>query len=350
MDYFVKYGKMFSVPTAVADNLLKLASHDQLKILLYVLSHADASVPSEQIESACSVSSDAVEEALAFWQSVNILSTSEPLPQAAVIRRTAESAVPQEAATPAVPVSAPPPAPVLPPQTAASAPAQASSSSFQLLPSQVAERIRNNRMIAETFRMTEQLAGRPLNHTEQQSIIWMNEYLGLQPDVILMLTAFCAEHDCFNVRYMEMIAAEWQERGITTHALVQEDIQRRTASKTYTNQIMRIFEMTRRPTEKQQAMIDNWCRSNISPEMIRLAYEKTREKKDDKLDFKYLNGIVENWIKMNITTPEQAKAQDDAFYASYGKTQGESAAKAARPSGGSTSFDLSEIDQLINRF
>ncbi len=353
MEYYLRYGQTFPVPSAVAENLLKLASHDQLKVLLYVLCHAEAPLPSAQIEQACGVSADAAEEALAFWQSVNILHTSEQMPAVSILPAAQQQpvtvpaaperpAAPEPQAAPAA--SAEPPAPVQ-----NSGAVQMTSSSFSLLPSQVADRIRENRIIAEMFRMIEQIAGKPLNHTEQKSLIWMHEYLGLQPDVILMLAAFCAEHDAFNVRYMEKIALEWQERGVTTHALVQEDIQRRSAAKTYTGQIMRVLEMNRRPTEKQQVLIDSWCRHNISPEMIRIASEKTREKKDDKLDFKYLNGIVENWVKNGISTPEQAKAQDEAFYAAKQKPQtGSSAGSQTEPE--NTSFDLSDFDQLVNRF
>lgn len=353
MDVFLRYGQTFPVPAAVADNLLKLASHDQLKVLLYVLCHAEAPVASAQIEQACNVTADAVEEALAFWQRVNILQMQEPSP---AVQITQQQTVSTPAAIPAAaPAAAPAPAA---PQPAAPEPVQnpgavqMTSSSFSMPPSQIAERITQNSIIAEMFRMTEKAIGRPLNYTEQKSFLWMNEYLGLQPDLILMLTVFCVEQDCFLVRYMEKIALEWHERGIMTHAQVQADIQRRTAAKTYTGQVMRLFEMDRSPTQKQQAMIDNWSAAGMSMDMLRIAYEKTLEKKGNKLDFKYLNGIIEKWKAAGIRTPEQAQAQDDAFYAAYQQKNSApkpaQSGKAAEPE--NTSFDLSDFDQLVNRF
>ncbi|MBR6107114.1 MAG: DnaD domain protein [Oscillospiraceae bacterium] len=347
MDVFLRYGQTFPVPAAVADNLLKLASHDQLKVLLYVLCHAEAPVPSEQIERACNVTADAVEEALAFWQRVNILQMQEPMPP---VQITAQQTAPAEQ-----PAAAAPPAAVSPPEPAVNPPAgalQMSSSSNIAAPSQIAERIRENKALAEMFRMAEKTIGKALNPTERNSLFWMHEYLGLQPDLILMLTAYCTEQDCFYVRYMEKIALEWQERGIMTHAQVQADIQRRTAAKTYTGQVMRTLKMDRGPTRRQQEMIDSWQAADVSMEMLQIAYEKTLEKKENKLDLKFLNGIVQKWIEAGVRTPEQAQALDEAFYAALQnkKQAGRAgqAAKAAEPE--NTSFDLSDFDQLVNRF
>ncbi|MBQ8922764.1 MAG: DnaD domain protein [Oscillospiraceae bacterium] len=328
MEFYLRYGQTFPVPAAVAESLLKIASHDQLKVLLYVLCHAESAVTTEQIVRACNVLPDAVEEALTFWKNVNILRTEEAQP-VVVLSRAAVQPEPAPAA---------PAPPVIPQATAA---VQITSSGFSMLPSEVAERLRNNQAIAEMFRVIEQQAGKPLNHTEQKSMIWMNEYLGLQPDLILMLAAFCLAQGDFQVRYMEKIAVEWQERGVMTHALVQEDLRRRTEARSYTGQMMKLFEMKRRPTAKQQAYIDKWCADGFSVDMVRIAYEKTREKKDDKLSFPYLDGILRNWKAAGIKTPEQAEAADIAFYA----------AKKAETNGqpSASSIDNNELDQLMKQ-
>ncbi|MBR3268830.1 MAG: DnaD domain protein [Oscillospiraceae bacterium] len=331
MEYYLRFGQTFSVPVAVADHLLKIASHDQLKVLLYVLCHAETAVTAEEIVRACNVVPDAVEEALAFWQNVNVLRTDDSLPAVRLSDGTAQQ--PAEKAIPQ-------PAPV---QNASGA-VQMNSSSFSLMPSEIAERVRQNAAVAEMFRTIQQYAGKPLNHTEQKSLIWMMEYLGLQPDLILMLAAFCVEQDCFQVRYMEQIAVEWQERGVLTHELVQKDIQRRTQAKSYTGQMMKLFEMQRRPTAKQQAYIDSWCADGMSVELVRIAYEKTREKKDDKLSFPYLDGILKRWKAAGVKTPEQAEAADAAFY----HAKKEQSQKNAGVSAAESSIDKDELDQLMH--
>ena len=55
MEIYLNNGHSFPVPVAVADHLLGLASHDQLKVLLYVLCHANEPLSQEQIAKCCKV-------------------------------------------------------------------------------------------------------------------------------------------------------------------------------------------------------------------------------------------------------------------------------------------------------
>lgn len=332
MEIYLKQGHSFPVPVTVAEHLLGLASHDQLKVLLYILCHADEPLTPARIAQSCKVREDAVEEAVAFWQDANVLLTAQEQPAA----RLTDSAVPAE------------PAPtVLPqpdvPQKPAAAPAQGSSN-FAVMPSEIAARLQENKTLAEMFRSVEQYAGRPLNNTEAKSLVWMHEYLGLSPDLLLMLAAFCVEHGCFQVRYMEKIAMEWQERGVMTHALVEADIRRRTEARSFTGRIMKLFEMQRRPTAQQQKFIDSWQAMAMPMELIELAYEKTRNNKDDKLSFPYLHKILTSWAEKGIRTAAEAQRADDAFYA---KKQQKPVKK-----GGSelSSIDMSDVQRLMNPY
>ncbi|MBR6717813.1 MAG: DnaD domain protein [Oscillospiraceae bacterium] len=341
MEIYLNNGHSFPVPVAVADHLLGLASHDQLKVLLYVLCHANEPLSQEQIAKCCKVQPAAVEEALVFWQDANVLLNAQPVPAAAV-QNTA-------AAVQTEPVLSQQPAPDVKPAAEAETVIpriQSTSSSFALRPSEIAERFQQNRALAEMYRAAEQIAGKPLTHTEQKSLIWMHEYLGLEPDLILMLAAFCVQENCFHVRYMEQVAVEWQERGVMTHALVEEDIRRRTEARSYTGRIMKLFEMSRRPTTKQQEFIDSWQKSGFSPELVQLACEITRDKKDDKIRFDYLNGILRRWEKAGIRTPEAARQADLAFYDNKKQTQ--AAGNPAGQSGNGSSIDMDEVERLMN--
>lgn len=346
MEIYLKQCHTFPVPVTVADHLLGLASHDQLKVLLYLLCHADEALSSEIVAQKCKVQPDAVEEAIAFWQDANVLSSSSE-PPAISFQHTA----PQTQAAVSVPVSQTVPLPVQP-ETVQQIPAGKvlnSSSQYSLMPSEIAARVRENEAIAVVFRNLEQLIGRMPNNTEMKSMLWMHEYLGFEPDVILMLAAFCVQNNSFQVRYMEKIAVEWQERGIMTHALVEADIRRRTESHSYTGQIMKMFEMTRKPTELQQSFIDRWQQAGWSMEMIQFAYEKTRNQKDDKLNFNYLNGILDKWEKDGIRTIPEAMKQDDAYYAARNKKQTKPEKKPPEGSSNS-SIDMDIVKKLMNPY
>lgn len=341
MEIYLNTGHLFAVPAAVADHFLKLASGDQLKVLLYVLCHSDTALTAEQIAAQCGVQASAVEEALAFWQSVNILRNTPEAAPAAILTAAAPKPAELPAAKPAEPAAAPVKAAV-----------QTTSAAWAKRPSEIAERKQQNPAVAEMFAAAEQLAGRPLNHTELQSLLWMHEYLGLKPDLVMMLAAYCIEIGCFQVRYMEKIALEWEERGILTHEAAQQDIQRMETARSFTGQIMRIFEMNRRPTPKQQAFIDGWMQKQLPVDLIRLAYEKTRDAADDRLSFPYLDTILQRWAAAGIYTVEAAEQDAAAFQAAKQKR------KSAGGQGGKaqpsrrteiSSIDMEEVEQLIGK-
>lgn len=335
MEIYLNNGHAFPVPVAVADHLLGLASHDQLKVLLFVLCHADETLTEAQIAKSCKVQPAAVEEALVFWQDCNILQNAPAVPSVSV-QKTAAEAPPAETAT------------VQPVQQSRPAAGVQNSSRPNLTPGQIAERIQKDPELAEMFRAVKSFTGSQ-NYTIDNSLVWMHEYLGLQADIILMLAAFCKKIDCFNVRYMEQIAVEWQERGITTHKLALDDINRRTEARSFTGKIKTMFEMDRWPSKKQQAYIDEWQKNGYSLDMIELAYEKTRDKMGDKLKFDYLNGILQRWEKAGIRTPEDAAQEDAAFYAAkkQAKPAGSSASRS-NPDAADSSIDMDEVEKLMN--
>ncbi|MBR3419807.1 MAG: DnaD domain protein [Oscillospiraceae bacterium] len=335
MEIYLNNGHAFPVPVAVADHLLGLASHDQLKVLLFVLCHADETLTEAQIAKSCKVQPAAVEEALVFWQDCNILQNAPAVPSVSV-QKTAAEAPPAETAT------------VQPLQQSRPAAGVQNSSRPNLTPGQIAERIQKDPELAEMFRAVKSFTGSQ-NYTIDNSLVWMHEYLGLQADIILMLAAFCKKIDCFNVRYMEQIAVEWQERGITTHKLALDDINRRTEARSFTGKIKTMFEMDRWPSKKQQAYIDEWQKNGYSLDMIELAYEKTRDKMGDKLKFDYLNGILQRWEQAGIRTPEAAAQEDAAFYAAkkQAKPAGSSAPRSS-PGAADSSIDMDEVEKLMN--
>ncbi len=350
MEIYLNNGHAFPVPVAVADHLLGLASHDQLKVLLFVLCHAGETLTEAQIAKSCKVQPSAVEEALVFWQDCNILQNAPAVP-AVSVQKTAAEAPPAQTA------------PVQPVQTVQQSlstacdkptPIYTSSERFHLLPSEIAER-QKDPAIKELFQSAEQYAGRPLKPTEQKSLIWMNEYLGMQPDLISLLIAFCAHIEKFSPSYMEKIARAWQEQNINTSALALEDIEKRTNARTFTGRIRSMFEMPRTPTEYQQGFIDNWFKNGYSLELIRYAYEKTRNSADDKLSFPYIDTILTSWDESGIRTVAEAKQVDESFYAQKRqkkKESGKSSAPAskARKETAGASFELNDFDQLINKF
>ena len=286
MEYQIRFGShAFCVPGDVVDHYIRLASAEQLRVLLVLLRDPGQASPA-QIAAFLHISEEAVGDALAFWQQAGILSDSPgAAPQAA---SAFAFAPPAQAASPA-----PPPA------------VQGSSREIKLDPSEIVHMLEDSGSLRDLFFHAEKLLGTPLNHMEQRSLVWMHSYLGLSCDIILTLLGYCISIDKRSLSYAESIAISWVHSDITTLDTVQAEIERLTQAHTFTAAIRRRFEMKRSPTSQQKKYIGQWQSAGYSMELIGYAYEITVES-IDKLNFKYIDSILRSWDAKGIRTPEEA--------------------------------------------
>ncbi|MCM1528849.1 MAG: DnaD domain protein [Alistipes sp.] len=305
MDYKANcgvWGTMFGVPCIVADNLLRLASGEQIKALLFILRNSGKAVTSEEIAAAVGITPVQAEEAVLFWQQVNVLSPEGQASPQTVMTSPAQKVqpVPQTViASPAVNAAekkvqtAPPP----------------KKTDHQ--PSVISQMMRENPDISDVFKITEQILGK-LNHAMQNSLIWMYSYLGLKQEVIVTLVNYHAMIGKTSVDKIERTAERWAKMEINSLAAAQDEVERMNAQNSFTGEIKRMFEMNHAPTTKQQEFIESWQRAGYSTPLIHLAYERTLEQ-INKLSFDYINSILVSWSKSNYKTPDDVKAGEEEF-------------------------------------
>ena len=323
------WGTMFGVPGIVADNFLKLATGEQIKVLLYILRNSGSNCTDEEIAMNTGVSVQEAAEAVMFWQQVNVL--GEEKNSAALQKDIMNS-------TPVSPVQAS----MLQQQQQALKVKKAPQANRkqELTPSEISGLMRDSADISELFKTAEGILG-TLNHTQQNSLIWMYSYLGLKKEVIITLLAYCVSIEKTNAGYIEKIACDWSENDINTLNSAQEEVSRMSASREYTSQIMRAFEMKRRPTAKQSEIISQWKNIGFSMELIHYAYEKTIEQ-IDKLSFEYINKILLSWRSSGYASVKDVKnAEDD-----YKKKKKADAKTAALDD----DFDVDKYKIFINNF
>ncbi|MBQ8960938.1 MAG: DnaD domain protein [Ruminococcus sp.] len=315
------WGTMFGVPYVVADNFLKLATGAQIKVLLYILRSSGRMLSPEEIASGTGVSPAEAEDAVLFWEQANVLA---PLSS--------------EAAPPLSPIMREPPAaPTAPEPNERQMPLQAQSSRRQnLSPSQIAELIESSQDISELFSAAEAILGM-VAPAMQNSLIWMHSYLGLKKEVILTLVCYCNDIDKRNPSYMEKIAAEWSESDINTLEAATEEVERLQQSRQFEGRIMQLFEMKRRPTEKQRSFISQWQSLGLDLDMLHYAYEKCVEN-TEKLSFSYINKVALSWKDSGFTSVREVKEAEKEHRrrSSSGSSQG--------------GDDLKKYEEFINKF
>ena len=332
------WGSMFGVPDIVADNFLKLASGEQIKVLLYLLRNSGKMCSAQEISMNTGVPVQQAADAVIFWQQANIL-TQQDIP--AVQPQSIMTPPPVPQPSPA-PVPQPSPVPVTQQKVQTepavnTAPPKPEHKRQNLDPSQIAGIMRDSVDIAELFKITESMIG-SLNHTFQNLLIWMYDYLGLKKEVIIVLISHCKSIDKTNPSYIEKVAADWAENEINDLDRAQTEVQRIAVTHDFTGRIMRMFEMTRRPTGKQAEFIEQWRNDGYSDELIHFAYEKTIEQ-INKLSFDYINKILVSWRDSGYTTVQNVRdAESD-----YKKRKN-------APKKAGTDPDIEKYKVLINKF
>lgn len=313
------WGTMFGVPCVVADNFLRLATGEQIKVLLFLLRASGRSVSAEEIAANTGVTPHQAEEAVMFWQQVNVLSGDDTVNVPKSIMSVPE--VHQQTPIAAVPEA--------PDSTTISLPKRKEN----LRPTEITDIMKSSPDIAELFKAAEATLGN-VNHTMQNSLIWMSNYLGLKAEVILTLLVYCEKIEKTNVAYIEKIAASWAEKDINTLEAAQDEIVRLSSSHDFVNTVMKLFDMKRRPTTKQSEMIEQWRAAGYSSELIRLAYERTIEQ-IDKLSFEYINKILISWKESGLSSPDDVKRTESEF-------------RKNKKSGGPEGFDADKYSFVIN--
>lgn len=341
MEYQVNFGcwgKIFAVPNAVVDHFIRLASETQLKVLLYLLRNPEQTSKTETIAEFFRITEEQAEDAVQFWVQANILQlpgNSAEIPLMSGMDFMQSPAI--TACTPA----APPKTPALP---SPKPEIQRSSKELKLDPSEIAAELEKSQALKDLFTCAESACGKLLNHMEQRSLIWIHSYLGIPNEVILLLMEYCISIGKNSIAYLEAIAIHWYEQDITTMEEAEAEIQHMTESHTFTSEIRRMFQMNRKPTKNQQNFIDIWQNAGYSMQLIEVAYELTIEQ-IEKLNFKYINRILENWASQGITTVEQVERLRTANAKPTGTNKKRDTSISAKEL-----EDLDEYLTTVNRF
>ena len=265
---------MFAVPSSVVDKHIKLASSEQLKVLLWALRNAnnfDSAVAAEALR----ITPDAATEAFDYWVGSGVLGATES-PAPAVIT------------------------------TAPKAPKKViASTALKPNREEAAKRGLECPEIAFILRSAEQKFGRMLRQTEISTIVWLFDDQGLSASLILMIIEFAISEGRANIGFIERTAIEWVNDGV----LDVESAERRLIDMRRKKSAWHIVETTmgiehRSPTKAELEAADKWITEwNYGRDIIRAAYELCVDT-TAKFSFPYIKKIMEGWHKQGVKSLE----------------------------------------------
>lgn len=284
---------IFNLPTDIVDKYLKMASEYQLKALLYIIRH-EGRADSASVAKALGQTVGDIESIMEFWLSEGVVVADgcEIAPSPAPVTETAE-----EKAEKTVPKHEMLAAPRLSPKDVAAFAAADQSISFLLSDAQ-------------------RVLGRTISHAEQEMLVNMVQYYGLKVEVILMILEFYRSEKergkAIGISYVNAMAKNWADEGINSITDAEAKLQDIARSDRLWNEIVAITGIRhRRPTAKQREMVDDWFK-DFDVAMITLAADIMKENTAEP-SLAYVNKILKQWKKKNITSPAQVKAEQEAF-------------------------------------
>lgn len=296
MDYrIMPFGKVwnngiFNVPNDLVDKYLKMASEYQLKALLFILRNGGHS-GSAAIAKALGQTASDIDDLLEFWVEEGIISVDG---QTAPQQETEEK--PEKPYKPE--------------------PAREALSAPRLTPKDIVAFMRDDESIRFLLLQAEQVLGRGISHAEQEMLVNMMNYYGLKAEVILMILEFYRSEKergkAIGISYVNTMAKNWSEEGIESIADAEQKLQDIARSDRLWNEVVAITGIRhRRPTAKQREMVDGWFKS-FDITMINLASDIMKENISEP-SLAYINKILKQWSKKNITSPSQVQAEQEAF-------------------------------------
>ncbi len=280
------FSAVFTLPAAVADNHLKLARGEHIKVLLYIMRNMTAPIEPDTIAEAVGVSEYDVKEALLYWADAGILNSDGALEKKTEIK----------------------------PKTTGRAEKPSRND--------VARRGAEDEKISYLLRETQLRLGRNLKSNEASTLVWLYDDEGLDVSLILMIVQYAAAHNKANIRFIESTAVDWINKGIDTVAAADAELNNMAVCEQAWRIVSAAFGLERRkPSKKETELSVMWINDwKMSREMLNAAYEECVNTKS-KFSFPYTAKIIESWHEKGYKTPEDImgdkKAEEKEDFAAY---------------------------------
>ncbi|XCP85722.1 DnaD domain protein [Roseburia hominis] len=169
----------------------------------------------------------------------------------------------------------------------------------------------NRKELKQILFVAEQYMGKPLSHTEMESITYFYETLGFSADLIDYLIEYCVENGHKSMAYIQKVALSWADAHITSVE------QARNTSALYNKTCYSILNAYgikgRGPAAPELAFIRRWSETwAFDLEIILEAVARTM-KAIHQPGFEYTDRILENWHRQEVHTLNDIQVLDSAF-------------------------------------
>ncbi len=314
MKYRIKWetsSGAFAVPDTVTDKAIKLAPDKAIKVLLYLLKHKDL----PQNPSKIGVSEDDMEDALYYWEQMGVVCKddravegAEKLPSANKVQQSET----QEAKTDIIQTEEKIVAPEKPiyKNTANNTDTMVTRRQPKaILPSEIEKRFNESQEVKLVFKSAEEALARPINFTEQRTLLAAIDYYNLPAHVVVMIIGYAVSIGKSSMNFIESMVKDWNAKSINTIELAERELLRIQKHNTLESSVIETLEIDRKLTTKEKEYITQWSDMDISIDLILHSYNKSIPQ-TGKLSFAYMNKILSTWYDNGVRTINDADSLD----------------------------------------
>ncbi len=293
------FGNAFSVPSAVADKHLKIATHNQLKVLLYFMRNVSDGIDPQKTASALSLPESEVCDALAFWAQCDVLHCEQP-------KEKEQKTV----------------------MLGNDSPTRAD----------IIRRGLEDEHLTFLLREAQLKFGRNLKQNESSLLVSLYDDHGMDVSVILLLLQHASREGKCNITFIKRTATLWLNHGVETVL----DAERLIADEAKASLAWQVVSSAfgiekRKPSDREAELSSLWINDwAINRDMLRAAYNECVDKKS-KFSMAYTAKIIENWHKEGIATPQQITAKKQTL------------PKKSTVKNNYGGYDVDLFDKMLNR-
>ena len=169
-------------------------------------------------------------------------------------------------------------------------------------------RLSGDEDFAELLYIAQKYLNKVFTQRDCQTFAYLYDSLHMKKDLLEYLVEYCAQLGHTSIRYIETVALNWHEQGITTAD------EAKLASAAYTKDafaVMKAFGLTeRRPGVSEQKMMDKWFKEwGFSRELVMEACSRTLQSAHTP-SFPYTDKILEAWKAQNVHSMADVKDLD----------------------------------------
>lgn len=139
---------------------------------------------------------------------------------------------------------------------------------------------------------------RTLTPSDVETAVFIYDSLHFSSDLMFYLYEYCISRGKKSAKYIQTVAINWDKEGIDT---VDKADQFSARFEVNYIDVMKTFGLNGIPAPAQKEYIDKWLSSGFEPEIIKEACSRTLIAINEP-SFKYANGILDNWKKLNVKT------------------------------------------------